>query len=120
MSLNKTHHYVSKGWGYEIWIANNEKYCGKILHIVKGKKTSWHYHNIKDEVLYVKSGRITFTHSPIDNPRVQSTFTIMEEGDSFHVPVGLRHQLHALVDSEIIEISTQHFDEDSIRVAPGD
>ena len=30
--------YVPKGWGYEKWIANCEKYCGKLLFIVKGKQ----------------------------------------------------------------------------------
>jgi len=24
-------HMVPKGWGFEKWIVNNEKYCGKIL-----------------------------------------------------------------------------------------
>ena len=33
---------VDKDWGYEIWLANNEKenYCGKILYINEGKSTS--------------------------------------------------------------------------------
>ena len=36
--------YVPKGWGYENWIANCEKYCGKLLFIAKDKQCSWHYH----------------------------------------------------------------------------
>ena len=36
--------YVPKGWGYEKWIANCEKYCGKLLFIAKDKQCSWHYH----------------------------------------------------------------------------
>ena len=28
---------VQKGWGYEKWICNTEEYCGKLLHIIKGK-----------------------------------------------------------------------------------
>ena len=48
--------FVSKGWGYEKWIVNCEKYCGKLLFIAKGKKCSWHYHRKKDEVFYVQSG----------------------------------------------------------------
>ena len=50
--------FVSKGWGYEKWIANSPSYCGKLLFIAKGKKCSWHYHKIKDEVFYVQSGKI--------------------------------------------------------------
>ena len=29
-----------KGWGYEKWIVNKEDYCGKLLHMIKGKKCS--------------------------------------------------------------------------------
>ena len=32
--------YVPKGWGYEKWIANCEKYCGKLLFIAKDKQLS--------------------------------------------------------------------------------
>ena len=45
---------------------------------------------------------------------------ILEKGDSFHVPVLMRHQLIGLTDVEMFEFSTQHFDEDSIRVIKGD
>ena len=40
-------HVEPKGWGREIWIANNDLYCGKILDIRKGKKCSLHYHKLK-------------------------------------------------------------------------
>ena len=49
---------VPKGWDYEKWIVNCDQYCGKILHMVKGKRCSWHMHKIKDEVFYVQSGKI--------------------------------------------------------------
>ena len=29
--------FVPKGWGFEKWIVNSEKYCGKLLYLVKGK-----------------------------------------------------------------------------------
>ena len=50
--------HVPKGWGYEKWIVNNEKYCGKLLFFEKGKKCSWHYHKLKHETFYLHSGRI--------------------------------------------------------------
>ena len=40
---------VNKPWGHELWIYNSELYCGKILFFNKGKRCSWHYHEIKDE-----------------------------------------------------------------------
>ena len=49
--------FVPKGWGYEKWIVNNEEYCGKLLFLAKGKKCSWHFHKLKDEVFYGQSGK---------------------------------------------------------------
>jgi quercetin dioxygenase-like cupin family protein len=46
--------------------------------------------------------------------------TILNPGSSFHVPVGLRHQVIALEDSNLFEFSTQHFEEDSYRIVKGD
>lgn len=37
-------------------------------------------------------------------------------GDSFDIPIGMRHALFAHVDSHVLEFSTQHFDEDSYRI----
>ena len=50
--------HVQKGWGYEKWIVNNEKYCGKLLYFNKGKKCSWHYHLKKEETFYIHSGKL--------------------------------------------------------------
>lgn len=144
---NKGRHFVSKSWGYEDWIANSEKYCGKVLFLKKDKHLSLHYHNIKDETFYVQSGEVCLTY--YDDPakdqefivpdpdqwytwpyallpwnsvvRVSQTIQglnqiILRPGDSFHIPVGLRHTAYGLLDSYIFEFSTQHFDEDSIRI----
>ena len=111
--------FVAKGWGFEKWITNNDKYCGKLLYFVKGKKCSWHYHKIKDEVFYIQSGKLKVFYGDDDNI-ANSYSVILEKGDSFHVKQGLRHQMLALEDTELFEFSTQHFDEDSYRVQKGD
>ena len=111
--------FVSKGWGYEKWIVNCPIYCGKILFFAQGKKCSWHYHEIKDEVFYVQSGAIEVIFSYKDNPEVADKILLIE-GDKFHVPTGMRHQMYALKDTELFEFSTQHFDYDSIRLQKGD
>jgi mannose-6-phosphate isomerase-like protein (cupin superfamily) len=111
--------FVPKGWGFEKWIVNCEKYCGKLLYFVKGKKCSWHYHKIKDEVFYIQSGKILLRHSN-DDDLESANITILEKGDRFHVPVGLRHQMEALEETELFEFSTQHFDSDSYRIKKGD
>ncbi len=112
-------HFVSKGWGFEKWIVNNEKYCGKLLYFVKGKKCSWHYHKIKDEVFYIQSGKISIKYSEEDDIMTAKE-KVLGPGDNFHVYVGLRHQMLALEDTELFEFSTQHFDSDSYRVIKGD
>ena len=111
--------FVPKGWGYEKWIVNNEEYCGKLLFIAKGKKCSWHYHKLKDEVFYVQSGRIKVLYSDEDDINYAKN-VILEAGDNFHVYRGLRHRMVALLDSEVFEFSTQHFDSDSHRIIKGD
>lgn len=111
--------FVPKGWGFEKWIVNNEKYCGKLLYFVKGKRCSWHYHKIKDEVFYIQSGKIMVKYSREDDLK-NAKEVILERGDNFHVYTGLRHQMIALEDTELFEFSTQHFDSDSHRILKGD
>ena len=111
--------FVPKGWGFEKWIHNSKEYCGKILYFVKGKRCSWHYHTLKDETFYVQSGRIIVRFSEQDKIK-DACEVILEKGDNFHVFRGLRHQMEALEDTELIEFSTQHFDSDSYRIQKGD
>ena len=112
-------HFVPKGWGFEKWIVNCEEYCGKLLYFVKGKRCSWHYHKLKDEVFYIQSGRILLKYSD-DDDLGKANSVILEPGDRFHVYRGLRHQMIAMLDTELFEFSTQHFDSDSYRVIKGD
>jgi len=59
--------FVPKGWGYEKWIVNTEDYCGKLLFFEEGKRCSWHYHKIKDEVFYLQSGKMIVKFSEQDD-----------------------------------------------------
>lgn len=111
--------FVPKGWGFEKWIVNKKEYCGKLLYFVKGKKCSWHYHKLKDEVFYIQSGKIILRYSLSDDIAFADT-VILSKGDRFHVYRGLKHQMEALEDTELFEFSTQHFDEDSYRLITGD
>ena len=111
--------FIPKGWGFEKWIHNSDLYCGKLLYFVKGRKCSWHYHKLKDEVFYVQSGKILVRYSEEDSLE-EATEVVLNAGDNFHVVVGLRHQMEAVEDTELFEFSTQHFDEDSYRIIRGD
>jgi len=111
--------HVSKGWGWERWIVNCEEYCGKLLYFKTGKRCSWHFHKLKDEVFYLQSGKIMVCYSESDDI-TQAQQLILKPGDNFHVFRGLRHQIVALKNSELFEFSTQHFDSDSHRLIKGD
>ena len=110
---------IKKGWGHEKIITNNEEYCGKILFINKNKKCSYHYHKLKRETFYLQSGRILLAYGTTDDLS-EAKELVLNPGDSFEIPRGIRHQMTALEDSQLFEFSTQHFDEDSFRIEKGD
>jgi len=99
---------VPKIWGKEIWMTNNELYCGKKLYIKKGKRTSLHFHKNKDETFYIKKGRIIL--------EIGDKIKIMKEEESIRISPNTNHRIGGLTDSVIIEISTHHEDSDSYRV----
>ena len=109
---------VPKGWGEELIIENNEMYCGKLLKFKKGCKFSMHYHLIKDETWYVNEGE--FIYRWIDTETAETNEVKLKEGDVVRQRVGQPHQIIAETDGTIFEVSSQHFDEDSYRVFPGD
>ena len=109
---------VPKGWGEELIIENNEMYCGKLLIFKKGCRFSMHYHLIKDETWYVDKGE--FLYRWIDTESAETIEQKLKVGDVVRQRVGQPHQLIALTDGEVFEVSTQHFDEDSYRVVKGD
>ncbi len=109
---------VPKGWGGETVIVNNDLYCGKILVFNSGCQFSMHYHLIKQETWYVVKGEFLF--SWIDTETGDKHIQTLYEQDVVTIPIGMPHQLKALRDGEIFEISTQHFDSDSYRVWKGD
>ena len=109
---------VPKGWGEEIIIENNEMYCGKLLKFKKGCKFSMHYHLIKDETWYVNEGE--FIYRWIDTDTAETIEQKLKVGDVVRQRVGQPHQLIALTDGVVFEVSTEHFDEDSYRVFKGD
>jgi quercetin dioxygenase-like cupin family protein len=111
--------FVSKRWGWELWICNSELYCGKLLFVKQGHHLSFHHHDVKDEVLYVHSGRMWMmwkdSVQPEDRPPDPVQRIEMPPGYAFHAESGMIHQMQAVEDTLIIEFSTQHFDEDSFR-----
>jgi len=113
------------GWGGEKIIENRDEYCAKILYIFKNKKMSIHKHIEKLETFHILVGKIELRYG--DNvERIEATkgsgmwSIILEAGETFHIPRNRVHQVIALMDSQILEVSTHDQPEDSIRIVKGD
>ena len=110
--FSKVEHHP-KTWGDEYWIANNEKYCGKILKFKEGANFSMHYHILKEESWYVMEGKLKLEYFDLETAARESK--ILTEGACVHLKPNIPHKLTALEDSSVFEVSTQHFEEDSYR-----
>lgn len=109
---------VEKGWGHEeIW-CTNDKYCGKFMHFDKGAKFSMHFHAIKDETWYVMNGE--FEVRWIDTKDASYKTKRLVQGDVWHNPPLMPHQLICYDTGTIMEVSTPDSVEDNYRVMPGD
>ena len=109
---------VEKGWGKEVIFVNNDEYCGKLLCFEKGKKFSMHYHIKKKETWYVSKGSFILIWIETENGTTHTEY--LNVGDVITNERGEPHQLIALEDSEVFEVSTKHYDEDSFRMWKGD
>lgn len=109
---------VKKVWGRELWIINLPYYCGKMLEVHQGHHTSMHFHGVKHETMFCVEGafRIDF----IDG-QGNVVSRALRQGDSIVIPPMLPHSIHGIAEFNLMfEFSTEHRDEDSIRVGkPG-
>jgi len=110
--------FFEKKWGHELWIHNDMQYCGKILHFNEGSMFSMHFHLEKIESWYIASGR--FLLIGIDPENADEYELELKPGDMVDINHGYPHQLYAIEEGDIFEVSTQHFEYDSYRVRKGD
>jgi mannose-6-phosphate isomerase len=104
---------VPKPWGHEIIWAKSDRYVGKILHINAGQELSVQYHNKKDETIYLLAGEMAY--------RVQGSNGELEDvqlklGESFRNTPGVVHQMVAVTDCDVLEVSTPELD-DVVRLS---
>jgi mannose-6-phosphate isomerase len=104
MTPNKT----LKPWGYEVLWAYTDRYAGKILHIDRGKRLSLQYHNRKDETLYLLQGHMQLE---LEDDRGAIVQHEVRPGQSYRVPAGRRHRIHALEECRVLEASTPELDD---------
>ena len=102
--------FVYKVWGEEIWLVNNDRYCGKLLVVNKGAECSYHYHPKKKETFYCLEGYGTLIVNgkeellaPFSRPKT------IEPGD--------KHKFIGITPLVIIEVSSFHDDEDVVRLS---
>ena len=105
MDKNKT---VKKYWGEEFYICNNSLYCAKFLYLLPGYVCSTHRHAIKRETFHVLAGT-GIIRVGVVNRRI-------EAGDTVDIPIGTWHHFASAEGMTLLEISTQHFDDDCERL----
>ena len=104
---------VPKPWGHETIWAQSDRYVGKILHINAGQELSVQFHKKKDETVHLLSGEIVY--------RVQNGSDVLEDvelkvGESFRITPGTVHQMVAVTDCDVLEVSTPELD-DIVRLS---
>jgi len=98
---------VPKPWGHETIWAHTDRYVGKILHIKAGEALSVQYHERKDETVYLLSGQLLY--------RVRRDGELQDVhlgiGEAFRIVPGTVHQMEAVTDCDVLEVSTPELDD---------
>jgi mannose-6-phosphate isomerase len=103
---------VPKPWGHETIWAHTDRYVGKVLHIKAGHALSVQYHDRKDETVHLLNGELVY--------RVQVGDALedmrLKAGESFRITPGTIHQMEAVTDCDVLEVSTPELD-DVVRLS---
>ena len=96
-----------KPWGYEKVLINTEKYMTKELFIREGYQTSFHYHDEKDETMYIVNGAgyIEF----------EDRKEYFGKNETIRIEPKKPHSIVAMENTVLHEVSTPHL-EDTIRL----
>lgn len=99
---------VDKPWGHELIWAQTDRYVGKILHVKAGQTLSRQYHNVKDETLYLMTGRLVVSLQAPEGPEERQ---VVEPGTSIRIRPKVVHEMEAVLDSDVLEASTAELDD---------
>lgn len=95
--------YEERTWGwsrvldYAKYDENHEMVTKRIC-ILEGKNSSYHYHNLRDEVWTIVRGEGELA--------LNESITRVKAGDIIHLPAGKKHGIRALSELEFIEVQT--------------
>ena len=98
---------VPKPWGHDTIWAHTDRYVGKILHIKAGEALSVQYHNKKDETVHLLNGDLIYRVKLGDELEDMR----LTQGQSFRITPGTVHQMEAITDCDILEVSTPELDD---------
>ena len=99
---------VPKPWGHELIWAHTDRYVGKVLVIETGKRLSLQRHEIKDESIFVLSGRLLLQ---LEDDAGEVRAEELGPGEFRRVPTGRIHRYEALERVELMEVSTPELDD---------
>ena len=105
---------VPKPWGHETIWAQTDSYVGKILHIKAGQSLSIQYHEKKDETIHLLMGDIIYRVQPVGarRPNAEDLEDVhLRAGESFRITPHTVHQMEAVTDCDVLEVSTAHLDD---------
>ncbi len=95
--------YEERIWGWSRVLdyatyEDGQEMVTKRIHIHEGKNSSYHFHNLRDEVWTIVRGEGELA---LDNH-----ITRVKAGDIIHLPAGKKHGIKALTNLEFIEVQT--------------
>lgn len=98
---------TDKPWGYEKVLISTDKYLTKELFIFEGYSTSYHYHQSKDETMYVIEGMGYVEFDDHTEP--------FSKNDTVRIEPNTPHRIVATESTVLYEVSTPHLD-DTVRI----
>ncbi|WP_449537868.1 sugar phosphate nucleotidyltransferase [Ferdinandcohnia sp. Marseille-Q9671] len=95
--------YEERIWGWSRTLDyakydNGQEMVTKRICINEGKNSTYHYHNLRDEVWTIVKGEGEIA--------LNDNIHRVKAGDIIHLPAGKRHGIYALTDLEFIEVQT--------------
>ena len=112
---------VTKPWGREVWINFRQgenvgdepkRYIMKKLYIKKGTRTSFQYHQFKEETNFLIKGSVEAWFEDIKG---HIDIKVLQAGSIWSIPAGVRHRIVTLEDIVLMESSSPEVD-DVIRI----
>lgn len=91
---------IEKPWGYELILTPPDcPVTGKILHVNKGARLSYQYHDKKQETLALIKGRAKII---LDDQEEE-----MESKKGYFIKPLKKHRVQGITDCDIMEVSTK-------------